>query len=142
MKTAGNEAFQKRVISYFENVAGRSKVKTVENFHNEGKGKSTVYTIISRYLATNRTNYLKSSGRPSAVDTPKVKQKVLKTFEKDPSVSVRAAAKKLKISKSTLQRIKAKKLGIKARSKQTAPKYVKNQEQRAKSGCRLVYKNH
>lgn len=141
MRAAENQAFQKCVISYFENVARRSRVKTVEHFQNEGKGKSTIYTIINRYLTTNRTNYSKSTGRVLAVDTPKMKQKTLKTFKKDQPISARTASKKLKISKSTLQRIKANELGIKARTKKTSPKYVKNQAQRAKSGCRFVYKN-
>lgn len=140
MKTDENEAFQKRVISYFENIAGRSKVNTVKHFQIEGKSRSTIYDIINRYFTTKQTKYTKSVGQPATVGTPGMKEKILKAFKKNPSISVRAAAKKLKITPSTLQRIKKKDLGIKGYTKKVAPKYVKDQEQRAKSGCRFVYK--
>lgn len=140
MKTSENEAFQKRVIFCFENVAGRSKVNTVKHFQIEGKSRSTINDIINRYLTTNHTEYIKSVGHPVTVGTSGMKKKVLKTFKKNPSISVRAAAKKLKITPSTLQQIKKKDLGIKGYTKKVAPKYVKDQEQRAKRGCQFVYK--
>jgi len=139
MKTQTNEAFQKRVISYFENVVGGSKLKTVKHFQTEGKNRTTIYKIISRYQATKSSNYVMSGGRPAVVGTEKVKRKIEKTFEKNPSISVQKLAEKLKMKRSTVQYIKAKKLGIKSYTKKVVPKYVKNQEERAKMGTRFVY---
>jgi hypothetical protein len=54
-------------------------------------------------------------------------------------MSIRLATKRLNLSKTTLQRLKAKKLGIKEFIKQKAPKYIKDQKSRAKTGCRKIY---
>ena len=140
MRYVGDEEFAKRVISFYVNLAERSKIKTVKHFQNEGKDKGSVYRIIRRYEATNIVGHRKSTGRTTTVGTPKMKQKISKLFLKHPSTSVSAAAKKLDINRSTLSHIKVRKLGIKAYTKKKAPKYVKDQEQRAKSGCRFVYK--
>ena len=71
--------------------------------------------------------------------SPKKIRKMKKLYETTPSVSVRQAAKKLKIKASTLSDIKVKKLGITARTKKKAPMYTQDQEARAKTGCRKVY---
>lgn len=60
-------------------------------------------------------------------------------YQRNPAMSIAAAAKKLKMSKSYLGKLKLKKLGIKARTKKAAPKYVKDQEQRVKTACRKLY---
>lgn len=52
---------------------------------------------------------------------------------------VRVAADKLKISKSSIARMKTHDLQLKAFAKLSAPKYIKDQEVRAKRGCRRVY---
>src|SRR5207302_1630201 len=78
MKTVANEAFQKRVISYFENVAQMSKIKTVRHFTSEGKSRSTIYKIITRYQASKRINYTQSIGRPATVGTPRLRYRALK----------------------------------------------------------------
>lgn len=41
---------------------------------------------------------------------------------------------------TTISRIKVHNLGITARTKKNAPKYIKDQEERAKTGLRKVYK--
>lgn len=60
-------------------------------------------------------------------------------FDKTPSTSVLVAADKLKISKSSVARMKRNDLGLKAYMKQLSHKYIKNQEERAKRGCRRVH---
>ena len=42
MRYVGDEEFAKRVISYYVNVAKRSKIKTVKHFQNEGKDKDAL----------------------------------------------------------------------------------------------------
>lgn len=140
MKTAENEAFLKRVIFYFKNVTGKSKVSAVKHFQNEGKSRSTIYQIIIGYLATNKTEYTRTGGHQATVGTSGIQKKILRTFEKNPSISVRAAAKKLQVNRSTLQNIKKKKLGIESYAKKVATKYVEDQEDRAKKGCLHVHK--
>jgi len=53
---------------------------------------------------------------------------------------VRAVAKQLKISKSTVSDIKVHKLGIKARVWRPVPKQSQNQEERSKKSTRKIYK--
>lgn len=50
------------------------------------------------------------------------------------------AARKLKLSKSTVTNIKVNTLGIKARTQKKVPKYSEGQEQTAKTGLRKIYK--
>ena len=61
-------------------------------------------------------------------------------FENDPLTSVRTVSKKLGIPRSTVSDIKIKRWGIVARTQKKAPKYVKDQERRAKTGLRKIYK--
>lgn len=140
MKRSESEFFSTRVVEYYENIAGCNERKTVHHFLAEGKRRTTIYAIINRYLATNPTKYRKLKGRPVSQATPRNVQRIKSNFTKNPSISVRILARKLYISKSTICQIKLHKLGIKAYAKQAAPKYVKDQEVRAKTGCHKIYK--
>jgi transposase len=138
MSRSDNESFAARVAHYFENRCGRSKKLTVRHFVEEGKSKSTIYTILKRYEETGQVKFKLIPGRPPIESSPKKVKKVEKVFTKSPSVSVRAAARKLNFKRSTVSDIKVHKLGITARTKIKAPKYVKDQEARAKTGCRKI----
>ena len=140
MKTIANEAFQKRVISYFKKVAKMSKLKTVQNFASEGKHRFTIYIIIGRYQATKKTNYTRNASRPATVATPRLWNRVLKTFKQNPFMSVAVAARKISYIPKTSQHIKAKKLGFKSYRMHIRPQYINSQEQRAKMGLRNFYK--
>src|ERR1051326_2288640 len=58
---------------------------------------------------------------------------------KNPSLSVRQAAQQLNIKKSNVSNMKVHTLGITARTKKKAPKYIKDQENRAKAILRKIY---
>lgn len=60
-------------------------------------------------------------------------------FTSNPSITIAGAAQKLKIPTSSLACIKLTKLGFKARVKKPAPKYVKDQENRAKIAFPKIY---
>lgn len=105
----------------------------------EGAPKRTIYNVIQRYEESGQVEYKKLCGRPSVKTSPKKVEKVRKLYEKAPSTSIRIAARKLKMTVSTLSNIKLKKLGITARTKKKGSKYTENQEARAKTGCRKVY---
>lgn len=141
MKRIENEALFKRVIYYFENVVGRSKFKTVKHFSDEGVRRHSIYKMLRRFQSTKSTNYKKIPGRPATVGTPKVITKIRNLFQKNPSITTKAVGKRVRASQQTVSRLKVKKLGIKSFKKRIAPKYVKDQESRAKSGCLHVYKN-
>ena len=140
MKRSENEALFKRVISYFQNQALGSKITTVKHFQNEGIHRNTIYKMLKRFETTNSTSYRKLPGRSVKVATPKLIKTVSSQFQKDPSTSTYAVAKRFGASQPTVWRTKTHKLGIKTYTKQSAPKYVKDQAQRAKSGCRRVYR--
>ena len=139
MSRSESQSFATRVCHYYENCCGRSQKKTVRHFVEEGSLRGTIYNILARYQATGETKYKPLPGRPAKKTSPKNVEKVKKAFTKDPSLSVRVAARKLEMSPSAVSRMKVHKLGITARTKVKAPKYVKDQENRAKTGCRKIW---
>ena len=88
----------------------------------------STYTIIRRCEQT----YKKIPGRPAVVSTQTMIGKVINLFKTQPNISVRAAVQKLKISKSTLSRIKVQALKIKAYTKKAMAKYVKDHASRGR----------
>jgi hypothetical protein len=66
---------------------------------------------------------------------------VRKLYEENSNLLVSAVAKKIKASNSILCRIKVQKLGIKKYCKIPALLYRGNQEKRAKTNCRKIYRN-
>ncbi|KAF2893782.1 hypothetical protein ILUMI_12393 [Ignelater luminosus] len=111
-----NEYFAKRVVHYLNNMA-------------KGDAKNT-----------GKTEYAPIPGRPISKQMLKTQKKNETLFTKCPATSVRIVAKKLDIPKSTISDIKVKKLGFRAQTQKKAPKYVKDQERRAKTGLRKIYK--
>lgn len=132
MTRSESQHFARRVCQYYENGGRRRKSTTVHHFEAEGKSRKTIYNILARYEASGDANFRPIPGRPVKVMTPKKVVKVEKAFRKCPSLSIRLASRKLGLAKSTLSYIKVKKLGITARTKKKAPKYVKDQEGRAR----------
>lgn len=139
MSRQEKQYFAKCVCQYFENVAGMSKKITAQHFMNEARAKSTIYGILARYEVSGESIYKPISGRPAEKSSPKNVKKVEKAFKKCPTLSVRSAALKLKLDKSTVSRIKVHKLGITAETKKKSPKYLPGQAQRAKTYCRKVF---
>lgn len=141
MKQSEGEALAKRIVHFYENVANRSIIDTCRHFMKEGIWRLTIKRIIARYEKRGTVEYSHKSGRTPKISTKKTVAKVKKIFESDPNKSVRACAEKLQLTKSTVSDIKVKKLGVKARRKETVPKYSGDQESRAKSACRKLYRN-
>mgnify|MGYP005984172101 FL=1 len=133
MARTENEQFAKRVVHYCLNQADRQKNLTVQHFQQEGIARSTICTILQRFEVTKSLAYKKIPDKPATQAIPKVLNAISKMFEKNPSLSVRAAARRLNIAKSILSDIKIKKLGIKAWVKQKAPKYIKHQKKTCKN---------
>lgn len=131
-----NEALYKRVISFYNL---HTKYDTVQHFHREGINKNTIYSMLRRYDETGRLEYRKITGRPISKSTPVFVNNVKRLFTNNRALSTRVAARKLKVSQGTVMKIKKDVLGIRAYKKRSAPKYIKNQKQRAKTGCKKVY---
>ena len=100
---------------------------------NEGRAEGTIYDKLTRYEVTGKSMCKLISAVKSS---PKIVEKV---FKKCPTLSVRSAALKLKLDKSTVSQIKVHKLGITARTKKKSPKYLPEQKQRAKTYCRKTF---
>jgi len=66
--------------------------------------------------------------------------KIQRMFENKDRISVRTAGAKLGLSKSYVGEIKTKELHINSYKKRLAPKYVKDQVQRVKSGAKYLYR--
>ncbi len=88
------------------------------------------------------SNHNESIGRPRAPGREKLESKVEKLIEKDRSVTSSTGSAKLGISKAYFNKIKVHNLGIKGYKKFKAPKYVKDQEYRAKKSCRKIYRKN
>jgi transposase len=130
-----NEIFAKRVVQFYTQYAKCNSLATFNHFKAEGKAKSTIYGIISRYKQQGNADYKKITGRHPSVATTTNVIKIRRQIKNNPIMSVRKGAKKLGISKSSYSDIKVKKLKIKAFKRKTAPKYVKDQKIRAKKNC-------
>src|SRR5579863_4141044 len=87
------------------------------------QGRSTFYNIMSRYDKEFRVIYRKPSSRPVSKSTPEIANKS-RDFTKNPSISTRIVASKLKTNPRTLNWIKVHHLGIKGYRKSFAPKYT------------------
>lgn len=134
------EAFAKRIVHFYENFGNQDIAVTCNHFMTEGFLRNTICRIIKRYLTNGTTSWKLNSGRPPVKSTKKNVKLIKNMFTKNPNCSVRNAAQKLKLKKSTVSDIKVKKLGIKAYRKQTTPKYNSDQADRAKTKCRILYR--
>jgi hypothetical protein len=95
---------------------------------------------MERYGLSKSTNFKKISGRPASQALPENLKLVEKLHKTRPSTSVRQAAKKLNLPMTTLVCFKRDYLGIRGFVKRTAPKYIKDKKQRAKTGCRRIHR--
>ena len=139
MRRVESEALAKRVYQYHKNVANGDSSVTWLHFKQEGYPRSTIYACIKKYGDSENVTFKKNPGRTAVVATKQKLKAIQELYQRNPAMSIAAAAKKLKMSKSYLGKLKLEKLGIKARTKKAAPKYVKDQEQRVKTACRKLY---
>lgn len=95
----------------------------------------SIARIIRRFLSSGRE--MAKMGRPVTVSTPDTVSAVQQLYSQEPSTSLSEGARRLDIKETTLRRIK-KSLKIVARRKQKAPRYVKDQAERAKKNCRYI----
>jgi len=126
MTTVQNQFLASRIVHHYKNISKKCKKDTVRHFFNQQIPKSTIYCVIRRFEKLGTATYRKSSGRPLLPTTKKLVKAVQKTFIRDPNLSVRRAAAKLKISKSYLHSIKTEKLGIKTNLCKTFSASVKD----------------
>jgi len=136
------QAFARQVVHFFQNQGRKSKKVTVAYFKKQGKHRLVIANIVERYLKNGTADYqYKNSGveRPRTVSTPRKIGQVEKLFHKNPSVSLRVGANKTGLKRASSAYIKNKILDLHSFTKKSAPKYVKDQEKRSKSGCRKIY---
>lgn len=95
-----------------------------------GMNKRMIQKVLQRYKNEKRVDYKWNSGpKPRALSSKNLNN-IKRTFLKKPCSSIRNVAATSKISQSSVQRAK-KKVNIVTRKKKSAPKYVKNQKERA-----------
>ena len=71
MKRSEHQCLATRICQYYEIAAARSKSMTAHHFLDEGVNKSTIYTILSRYLASGTVEYKTPPGRTPVKMSPK-----------------------------------------------------------------------
>lgn len=135
-----SEVLAKNIVHFFENSGNRITSVTVRHFTAEGYSERTIRNILTRYQNEGRVTQKKRGGRPATVCTKKVERDAVKILDENPNISVRNAAQKLGIAKSTFSDLKTRKLNYKAKTAKTVPKYVGDQMTRAKKGCRKIYR--
>lgn len=138
MERVANQVRANTIIDYFQNVNFDRK-RTLEHFSEQNVPKSTIKRHIKQFIDTGGSEFKPIPGRPVTVNTRKNGKRVVATLRRNPSKSVRSVGQSLGISKSSVQRIKATN-GVKTFVKRKVPKYVKDQEQRAKKGCGRLYR--
>ena len=135
-----SEALAKRVVHFYKNEGRRNVSLTCRHFTDVGMADSTVHGILHRYEL--RGTIVQKKRGPSVGTAQRLKfcNTIRRMLTKNPALSNRAAAAKLNVPLSTYVRMKVHQCGIHARKKQPVPKYVKDQEQRAKTNCRKIYR--
>ena len=138
MKTKINQIKRKQIIDFF--LAHNFDRKVTRNhFKTQGFGERFIDRTLEQYNRTGSVDYSQTSGRIPKVCTSGNAAKLKRLLIKDPSLSNREASKKLGISKSSVHQLK-KKTGIITRTKSSAPLYKNDQAERAKRGCKKLYK--
>ena len=140
MKRASADALAEQVVHFFDHERNQDKVKTCHHLMAEGMQRRTISKILGRYEDRGTVNYLAIPGRPAKIATTNVIKQVQGLLTKTSDTSIRRGSQELKISKSTFHRIKGEKLGFNTYKKQSVPKYRGNQEARAKTACRKIYR--
>ena len=137
MRRVEHESFAKRVCQFYcEN--NRDRLSTYHHFASENRARKTIYQIIERFEERGNIDFKPIPGDKRRVRTNRKIEQVQREINKNPAISDRKLAAKLGISTKTLGRIK-KELNVKSYVKEKAPKYIKDQEIRAKRGARAIY---
>jgi hypothetical protein len=132
------DCLAKRIAKFY--IANRlNVVKTCKHFMEEGVCRNTVKRTITRLNVTGNPETKSPRGRPLNLKNQKSLRKIKNAIKRNPNLSVRKGAAKLKLPKSSYHRLLKNKLKFKAYKKQTIPKYVGDQKTRAKKGCRKIY---
>lgn len=140
MRIKRNEETFRRVCQFYVKNGGNDRHKdaisaTIRHFVEEGMHKQVVSVMIKRFRITGSDIHLKPSGRPRKWDH----KKVAKLYKRKPDTSLSEGASLLQMPRSTFKHIKCHNLNIKGYSMTEVPKYINNQEKRAKTGCRKLY---
>jgi transposase len=102
--------------------------------------KSTVSDVLNRFRQGLSVERKPGSGKNTPVQDKKCDKKVVNYFKKNPSISVRDVAKKVKKSPTYIQQVK-KRSGLKSYKAQTVPDRNAKQNAMAKSRSRKLYEN-
>ena len=132
--------FWYQAISDFFQANNFCKKTTLNHFKQQNVNSKTIYRAIKRYEETGSGQLMPNHQSSPLINTPDLHKKIKRKLIAHPSVSVRDLASQLGISKTSIQRAKTK-MGVITRKKQKKPKYVKNQEERCKTGIRKLYKS-
>ena len=138
MPSKKNEEDARRIIEFLK-ANNFDRLATVKHFVRENVNERTIRRVVARFLSEGRVEYIKKPGRKVSVLTARNLNKIKNRFVKRPTISVRKCAAELKINKSSILKAK-KKLNIVTRKKVIGPKYINNQEQRAKKACMKLYR--
>jgi DNA-binding transcriptional regulator YhcF (GntR family)/transposase len=138
MKSAANQIQRQQIITFFLGHDSDRKV-TRNHFKQHGLNMRTIDRALEQYRKTGSVEYKQSSGRIPVVGTAKNAAKLKRRLIKNPSLSGRTAGRGLQISEHSVRKLK-KQLGVVTRTKQSAPLYKKSQAERAKRGCKKLYK--
>ena len=106
----------------YQNEFHGDQKKTWLHFKMEGYKHKTINRYIKKFGESGQVVFKKTPGQTPKIMTSKKVAAVKKLFHRNPSTTTTLAAKKLKLTLSTLKRIKVDKLGIRARSKKKCSK--------------------
>ena len=138
MNRVANQIRANTIIDYFQHVNFDRK-KTLDHFLEQNVNRRTIERCIKRFTETGSVEFKPIPGRPVTVNTKENGKRVIASLKRNPSKSKRALGRSLRISDSSVHRIKVKN-GVKTFTKRKHPKYVQNQASRAEKGCRRLYR--
>ena len=140
MKKEEREALRLRVATFHTDTAGGNLKTTWNFFKKEGYCYSTIYRIIQRYAQFKTTKDLPRSGRPRKMNNKQMKSIVL-TLNNNSGISQRFLSACYKVDQRTIGRNLKQRTKIRPRKRIRAPKYIKDQQYRAKKHCGFLYRH-
>jgi hypothetical protein len=140
MKAGERLARRSVVVALAE--AGLSTASIFHRLKHNNYSRSFIHSVLKRFRTSNSVSDAPRSGRPRLVRSKQFVKVVRERFRRNPSSSVRCLAKKMKVSRSSLQRTVREDLGFKAFKKRKIPLVPATAPKTRVTRCKALLARH
>lgn len=137
-RTTKSEIENQQILQFFKDNKLNRKL-THQHFQNAGYHRNRINSVIKKYLQPAVNTAKQKPGPKPSSRTNKQVNKIRSYFINHPNNSLRKACIELKITMGTLTRIRAQ-LGIKSKRRVKVARIRKDDQKKAQTNCRSLYK--